>query len=321
MARLNFQDWMAIESPKVEKALDESLAFVPLPCRAIAAHILKAGGKRLRPLLVVAFARALDYDRDDVYPLATSLEMLHAATLLHDDILDRAGSRRGQPAAHILFGEAKTILTGDALLAAGNSVTASYDSPSLCDCYARATALTAAGEILEMDSLGNPEQTRDTYMEIAMNKTAALIANACVMGATLAGASPAQTAAAERYGENVGLAFQIVDDALDFAPQSQTGKPCGGDLREGKLTPPIRLFRDSLDPGSRDRFDASFRTGNFDPEYFSGLIKEIGRFVPAALAIAKDRVRLALDALSGLPDADEKQILKQIADYVVARCK
>lgn len=321
MAQLNFRDWSAAEGPKIERALDKAANELPAPCRPIAAHILKAGGKRLRPLLVVAFARLLGYEGAGVYPLAASLEMLHAATLLHDDILDSAASRRGRPAAHTIFGQTRTILTGDALLAAGNAVAASYGDPRLVLLYSRATTLTAAGEILEMDSLGNPRQTHEQYLEIALTKTAALIANACAMGAVLGGAGEEESAAAYAYGENLGLAFQIVDDALDFAPEEQTGKPSGGDLREGKLTPPIRLFAESLSPTERERFDHAFASREFPPEYFAALTVAVRDFSAPALAIAADcvaRARLALDAL---PKGQIVPLLNQIADYVLARCK
>ena len=321
MSRINFQDWIATEAPRAEKALDDALALVPSPCRPIASHILKAGGKRLRPLLVIAFARLLGYDDDDAYPLAASLELLHAATLLHDDILDKATSRRGHPAAHAVFGETKAILAGDAMLATGNRIAASYGSPEIAERYAQATALTASGEILEMDSLGNPNQTHGQYLEIAMNKTAALIAGACVIGAALARGSAEQKSAARAYGENAGLAFQIVDDALDFAPQSQTGKPRGGDLREGKLTPPIRLFRESLDENDRREFDKAFEKGEFSPRYFEDLVVAIEKFTPQTLNMANERIAVAKLALRDMPERDEKIVLEQMADYIAARHK
>lgn len=306
---------------EVEKTLIQIANALPSPCRPVVKHILNAGGKRLRPLLLVLFARMHGYGEEDVYPLAASMEMLHAATLLHDDILDNAESRRGQAAAHTIFGLTPTILAGDALLAAGNSIVAAYEIPALVRCYSEATTRTAAGEILEMDSLCNPDLSHGEYIEIALGKTASVIANACAMGAILANASEDEVEAAKRYGENIGLAFQIVDDALDFAPQCQTGKPRGGDLREGKMTPPIRLFRESLDDAAKVRFDDALVSRNFSDEYFAALLENIRVFTDPALKLAEELLAEAKEALARLPDGAENQILSQMADYVRTRYK
>ena len=246
---------LALELPPINKALSRAAEGLPHPVRPIARHIFEAGGKRLRPLLTILMARLLGYDKKDIYDLAVTMEMLHAATLLHDDVLDNADTRRGKPAAHTIFNATSTILAGDAMLAHANALVAQCGDPRLCLCFSEATSRTAAGEILEIAAQHQVETTAEEYEEIIRGKTAWLIRASCQLGALRAGADDALVEAAAAYGENIGMAFQIVDDALDFAPQSVTGKPSGGDVREGKLTPPLRMYRDSLDDAARASFD------------------------------------------------------------------
>ena len=234
---------LALELPPINKALSRAAEGLPHPVRP--RHIFEAGGKRLRPLLTILMARLLGCDKKDIYDLAVTMEMLHAATLLHDDVLDNADTRRGKPAAHTIFNATSTILAGDAMLAHANALVAQCGDPRLCLCFSEATSRTAAGEILEIAAQHQVETTAEEYEEIIRGKTAWLIRASCQLGALRAGADDALVEAAAAYGENIGMAFQIVDDALDFAPQSVTGKPSGGDVREGKLTPPLRMYRDS----------------------------------------------------------------------------
>ena len=238
MATLLLKARLALELPPINAALNRAARDLPEAVRPVAQHIFDAGGKRLRPLLTVLTARLCGYDNEDIYDLAVTLEMLHAATLLHDDVLDNAATRRGQPAAHTLFEVTPTILAGDALLSHANSMVADYGDPRLCRCFSEATSRTATGEILEIAAQRRVDTSAEAYEEIVRGKTAWLIRAACQMGALRAGAPDALVEAVAAYGENVGMAFQMVDDALDFAPESETGKPTGGDVREGKLTPP-----------------------------------------------------------------------------------
>lgn len=316
---MQFTDWLAREINPLNNALGNSLEYIPASCRPIARHIMEAGGKRLRPLLTVLFARALGYYHSDIYLLGASLEMLHAATLLHDDVLDNASLRRGLPAAHTIYGTVKTILAGDALLAGGNAIVCSFKEPALVSCYSTATSQTAAGEILEMDSLCDPELEFDQYLNIAKGKTGCLIAQACAMGAIAASADNAFIEASTTYGENLGIAFQIVDDALDFAPGSRTGKPRGGDLREGKMTPPLFFYRISLNAAEREKFDAAFATGNFSEEYFMHIVNEAFTYTPVAMRVAAGFVKRAKKALQIMPEGQETGILLEIADFVLTR--
>ena len=246
------------------------------------------------------------------------MEMLHAATLLHDDVLDDAAHRRGQPAAHTAFGVPQAILAGDALLASANAQVAEFGDPRLCRCFSTATSETAAGEILEIAAQRRVDVSAEEYAAIVRGKTAALIAAACELGALAAGAGQAMVKDAADYGENLGMAFQIVDDALDFAPEAETGKPTGGDVREGKLTPPLRFYRLGLAENERAAFDAAFVCGLMsaaDAAEISLRVRE-GGFDRRAREEAEDYLKAARGALLRLPDGPERQVLLEMTDYV-----
>lgn len=314
---------LALELPSINAALDEVLATLPPPALPAARHTIKAGGKRLRPALTLLAARLFGSSDPAVYRLAATLEMLHAATLMHDDVIDNAATRRGRPAAHAVFGTTETILAGDALLSVANDCVAGYGNPRLCTIFSRATYETAAGEILELDAMHNVGLSAQAYEDIIRGKTACLIRSACEMGAVFAGADEAGVEALRRFGENVGMAFQMVDDALDCAPESATGKPTGGDLREGKLTPPLRFYRESLDEAGRRDFDRKFAGGSFTQQESAeicAVVREKG-FDVRTRRLAERFLDEARAALECLPDRPERDILREMADYVRDRSK
>ena len=318
MAETLLKQRLAQELAPIGAALARATERLPGPVRPVARHILEAGGKRLRPFLTVLMARLLGDQSPRIYELAVTMEMLHAATLLHDDVLDDAANRRGRPAAHTQFGVAQAILAGDALLSGANAQVAEFDDPRLCRCFATATSETAAGEILEIAAQRRVDVSAEEYAAIVRGKTAALIAASCEMGALAAGAAPEAVACAASYGENLGMAFQIVDDALDFAPETVTGKPMGGDVREGKLTPPLRFYRLHLPENERAAFDAAFVCGMLsaaDAAGISARVREAG-FDTRAREEAGAYLRAAREALLRLPDAPERRVLVEMTDYV-----
>lgn len=315
------QKLLAQELPLINAALNRAAERLPEPVRPVARHILEAGGKRLRPLLVLLMARLLGDRNPRIHDLAVTMEMLHAATLLHDDVLDDAANRRGQPAAHTRFGVSQAILAGDALLASANAQVASFDDPRLCCCFAKATSETAAGEILEIAALWRVDVSAEEYSAMVRGKTAALISASCELGALAADAGPDAVAAAAQYGENLGMAFQIVDDALDFAPEAETGKPTGGDVREGKLTPPLRLYRLNLPENERAAFDAGFVCGLMSEQDAADISARVrqGGFDSRARQEAAGYLEAARKALSLLPEGPERQALLEMTDYVRER--
>lgn len=315
----DFQEWLKREGSRINKILKEEMKTLPEPAAAVASHILEAGGKRLRPLLTLLFARLFGKEGDEIYRLASSMEMLHAATLLHDDVLDNADNRRGKAAAHMVFNSTAAILGGDALLAQGNAIVASFQDTKLVECFSRATVQTAAGEILEMDSLRDPFLSLEKYLQIARGKTACLIAQSCRMGALAAIADQDLTQKSADFGENLGIAFQIVDDALDLAPQKQTGKPRGGDIREGKMTPPLFYYRQSLSESERAEFDKAFSQGNFSPEKIEQICDDCAPFIEQALTLADTYLEKAGETLLSFPDNPQKTYLRKMVDYVRQR--
>lgn len=309
------------ELPKINQALAEAIQELPPSCQPMARHIISAGGKRLRPWLVILFARLFGKNSPGIYRLAGSMELLHAATLLHDDVLDNASLRRGQPAAHCVYGSTATILAGDAMLALGNAIVAEFNDAALCLCFSQATSQTAAGEILEIDNLNQPGLSLPAYIAIATGKTGNLLAQSCKLGALYANAPQADAEAAHSYGENLGVAFQIIDDCLDFSQAEVTGKPVGGDLKERKITPPIFLFRKSLPEAEKQEFDAFFTAPHMPEAAFSSYIQKISAFAQEARTFALPFIEQAQSALASLPLAPEKEILSQILETAIHRQK
>jgi octaprenyl-diphosphate synthase len=292
--------------------------------REVARHVLLSGGKRIRPVLTILFARAMGYAGEGVLPIACALEMLHTATLLHDDVLDDAGTRRGKVSAHVAFGTTETILAGDVLLAKANKLGADYDIPRLNSLLAFGTMSTAEGEILELAHTASPTLDRAAYMDIIIGKTARLIETACRCGAALASRDRALEDIAGAYGLGVGIAFQLVDDALDYCmTDSDLGKPAGGDLREGKITLPLILHLESLPEAEAARLLADLREKRLTGEDARSIVETVRQ---AGLAertreAAAGYVASALKELEKLPACPERDILAQAAEYVLVRRK
>ena len=208
------RDYIHASLPKIDDCLEREVEALNPVVRPVARHVLQAGGKRFRPLLCMLTAQGLGYRDDGILPLASALELIHSATLLHDDVLDKAEQRRGQQAAHLKYGVTETILAGDALLALANRIVTGFGNVELVACISEAIYRTATGEILEIQRMRQPNLTLDEYLEIIVGKTGYLIQTACQSGAILAGSSQ-QLDAARTFGLNLGIAFQLVDDALD----------------------------------------------------------------------------------------------------------
>jgi octaprenyl-diphosphate synthase len=313
------------ELPKVNAFLERQAAAMDPVVRPIVEHALLAGGKRLRPMLVLLAARALQApDHADPYPLACSLEILHTATLLHDDILDGANLRRGRPTAHLAFGRQEAILAGDVLLALANRLVAEYGEPRLTWVLSEAILRTATGEVMEIGATRKPDLGRDRYLEIITGKTAYLFQGACQCGAILAGVEEELEDAALQFGLHLGVAFQLVDDALDYTSlPDATGKPEAGDLREGKVTMPLLLYLEGLSPAERGEFCAAFAAGTLDEAAIAlhlGRIRAAGHPERTRQA-AREHAAKAASALSLFPQGAETALLSQILDFVLSRSK
>ncbi len=312
------------ELPAINAAIQAEIDTLPPLVRPVASHVMDAGGKRLRPMLTLLFARALGFRGDHLPTLACALEFLHSATLMHDDILDHADLRRGRPAAHTVFGITPTILAGDVLLALANEIVARTGNAALTSCISKAIMQTATGEIMEIAAVRNPRLTRAEYIEIITGKTAYLIQAACEFGAIAAGASDRVREQAVAFGLNLGIAFQLVDDALDYTARPDTsGKPLGGDLREGKFTLPLFLYLESLDPDTRAARHRDLADPDLDSARQDAIIAEIVAqgWAWKTREAARSYLSLASRAVDVLPECQEKMLLGAMIGFVLNREK
>lgn len=290
-----------------------------VPGRAVSGVVGAAGAERLETRVPAGL-------EEDYGKLGVALELLHGASLLHDDIIDAADLRRGRPTAHKIYGLGTVVLAGDILLAKSVQLVAELGQNDLSKVFARAITETAAGEIAELAILRNVDLGIEEYLDIIKGKTAWLLRASCELGARLAGAGDEAAGAMADYGHNLGMAFQMVDDALDFSPCSKdTGKPVGGDLREGKLTPPLRLYYASLSGEERDAFAAGFQAGGFSAAEvisISEKIREQG-FADRTRVLAEKYLQKARTALSALPwsrhGRKEYGLLLDLLDYIGSR--
>lgn len=259
-----FTQFIQKEQEHISKALQTVTEKMPCSVREIARYAFLSGGKRLRPVLTLLWYKLLENQNKithpalSVYDASIVLEMFHVASLLHDDVLDNADLRRGKTASHIKFGVRPCLLAGDALLAMGNKQMAEFHNVRLMSIISDALLRTANGEIEEIALAGKIPTSSTEYLDVIEGKTAWIIRSACEVGAVMAGAREEDIAKARDFGLNLGMAFQIVDDALDFSPEEIIGKPTGGDLRERKCTPPIYMYLETLHGQEKDDFIKKF---------------------------------------------------------------
>jgi len=312
---------IAREQPVINAALERHIEELPPAARPVARHVLAAGGKRLRPLLTVLTGRALGCQDQGLYTLGAAIEMLHAATLLHDDILDNSLLRRGKPAAHTVFATTPVVLAGDALLAKAMLMVSAFGDSRLTDCISMAVMRTAEGEIAEFDLLRNLKVGHEEYLSVITGKTAWMLRASCELGALLSGAGPALVEAAAVFGLELGVAFQMVDDALDFSPPAETGKPRGGDVKEGKVTPPLLLYVASLVPDQAEAFMRKFSESAFSEDEVETLCEEVfsAGHARGTRELAERHLAVAAGVLQRFPESGEKVVLEQMLHYIQCR--
>lgn len=306
------------EEQKISATLETEISRLDPVVQPLAAHVIEAGGKRIRPTMTVLMAKAFGCADERLYEIASAIELLHGASLMHDDVVDAAALRRGSPSAHTVFGVNRTILAGDVLLAACMRIVLRTRMFGLIDSVATAAEKTSAGEVDEISNLRNPNLDYQSYLRIITGKTGWLIRSACEIGAMHAGVSAEQVAAAARYGLELGIAFQLVDDALDIAPQSKTGKPTGGDLREGKVTPLLHFYLEALDAKEREAFVRGFKEASFieqDIEFHVKRMREL-KCDEKTRALADSHLKSAEAALDLVPAGQERDILLAMIEYI-----
>ncbi|MFO8140390.1 MAG: polyprenyl synthetase family protein, partial [Marinobacter sp.] len=240
MTAQRVHDTVAEDFSRVNDLIIQRLASDVPMVEKIAQYIIESGGKRLRPLLVLLASQATGYDKDDHLKLAAVIEFLHTATLLHDDVVDTSDMRRGRSTANAKWGNAPSVLVGDFLYARAFEMMVELESLPIMKVLSRATAVIAEGEVMQLMNVKNPDLTEAQYMVVIHHKTAMLFEASSHAGALLAGASSEQEVALRDYGKHLGMAFQLVDDVLDYQGDAETmGKNVGDDLAEGKTTLPL----------------------------------------------------------------------------------
>ncbi len=306
----------------IEEALIENLKPYLELVSEVAGHILFSGGKRLRPLLMVLAARLCGYKGGYDKTFSTAFEYLHAATLLHDDLVDEAHLRRGKPVAHSIWGNSTAVLVGDFLLARGLSIAAAAGNPIIIQVIADITENMSQGELHQLNRKGSLDLTEAEYMDIIRRKTAVLFQGACRISAILADADKEKESALSDFGFHIGMAFQMADDLLDYTFDTRAlGKAVGADLREGKLTLPVIYSLKHARPADRKKMEALIQNGDFSVENFRWLVEILKNSggIDYTKMLAGDHVEKARQSLSIFNDSKTKNILLGIADYAIVR--
>ena len=286
-------------------------------------YLVEAGGKRLRPLMVLLTANALGYPQSgkcEHLDLAAIIEFIHTATLLHDDVVDMSSLRRGRPTANAQWGNAPSVLVGDFLYSRAFQMMVKIGNMDIMAILANTTNVISEGEVQQLVNAKNPEVSEENYYQVIDKKTAILFAAACEVAAVLAGATNAQREAVQAYGRKVGVAFQLVDDALDYTGDAATlGKNVGDDLAEGKPTLPLIYAMRTGTPEQTSVIASAIRNG--DASQLSTIldIVQVTGAMDYTLEAARTRVREAIDLLESLPDNLFTRAMRQVAEFSLAR--
>lgn len=288
----------------------------------VTAHLVEAGGKRLRPLLTLAAAKLCGYDGPYHVHLAATVEFIHTATLLHDDVVDESSQRRGRPTANLLWDNQSSVLVGDYLFSRAFQLMVETSSLRVLDILANASATIAEGEVLQLTAANNLATDEEIYLQIVRGKTAALFAAATEVGGVIAGAPQAHVDALRDYGDALGVCFQIVDDLLDYDGAAEAmGKNVGDDFREGKLTLPVIKAVARADADERAFWSRTMekrKIGDGDLERALTLLAKYDT-IAATRAEAQLWAEKARDALAVLPDSELRGVLGDLLDYVISR--
>lgn len=312
-------DDMAAVNARILQAMQSPVALIP----QLAGYIVASGGKRLRPLLTLASARLCGHAGSDHIALATAVEFIHTATLLHDDVVDDSDLRRGRASAKEVFGNEASVLVGDFLFARAFQLMVESGSVEVLRILSNASAVIAEGEVLQLSAAHDIGTTEATYLEVIGAKTAALFAAACEVGAVVAGRPAAEQEALRRFGDGLGIAFQLVDDVLDYsAVQATLGKAVGDDFREGKITLPVILSVARGDAEERAFWQRAME-GDAEPTdadlaQAQALIRRHGA-LDETMARARLYAEDAKRALAVFPDGELREILDAVVDFCVSR--
>lgn len=292
---------------------------VPL-VNQIAEYIISAGGKRIRPVLVLLTANACGYQGTSHHVLAAVIEFIHTATLLHDDVVDESSLRRGRQTANALFGNAASVLVGDFVYSRAFQMMVSVGSMRVMEILADATNVIAEGEVLQLLNMHDPDVTEERYLQVIRSKTAKLFEAAGELGALISGVSPEAVAACAEYGRSLGTAFQLVDDVLDYSGvAADIGKNVGDDLREGKPTLPLIYLMQHGTPEQKQLVRSCIENG--DESHFDEILAAItsSGALDYTMKQAEVAAQRAIDAIALLPHTQFKDSLLKLASFAVDR--
>jgi octaprenyl-diphosphate synthase len=307
---------MAAVDRLIEESLESDVALVS----QVSKYIVASGGKRLRPLIVLLAARAFGYSGEHHVRAAAIIEFIHTATLLHDDVVDSSSRRRGRDSANTVFGNQASVLVGDFLYSRAFQMMVDIDDMRVMRILADATNTIAAGEVMQLMNVHDPDTTEESYQQVIYRKTARLFEAGAQIAAVLAERTGNDEAAMIDYGRNLGTAFQLIDDALDFdASPEELGKNLGDDLAEGKATMPLIYAMRAGNDTERELIRNAILEGGIDDlQSVQAVIESTGALQYTA-ARAQEAAGLAIGALSEIPDSDFKDALISIADFSVRR--
>jgi octaprenyl-diphosphate synthase len=296
---------------------------VPL-IQKVGEYVISSGGKRIRPMLLILSAYLCDYTGPRHIPIATVIEFIHTATLLHDDVVDNANLRRGLASANTLWGNQASVLVGDFLYCKSFALMVADGDLDILKLLANATTVLSEGEVLQLIYTKNPSITQEQYIDVVKCKTAILLSAACQAGAILGAASPERCEAMRNFGMELGIAFQMVDDSLDYSSsEEQFGKSIGHDLEEGKITLPLIHTLKNCTDEERKLISEVVRKDDIDKDDMKTIFALVDRYggLEYSLALAKqysDRSKRYLDIFD---DSPGKAALLDLADYIVTRAK
>lgn len=287
--------------------------------RTIGEYIIGAGGKRMRPVLLLLVAQALGYKGNHHHLMAAAVEFIHTATLLHDDVVDESALRRGRGTANAVFGNAASVLVGDYLYSRAFEMMVDVDSMRMMQIMSGATTVIAEGEVLQLLNIHDPDVSEARYLQVVRFKTAKLFEAAAEAGSVLAGASSAQQEAAAAYGRHIGTAFQLVDDVLDYnGDVGALGKNVGDDLREGKPTLPLIRVLEVGTPEQKQLVREAIEKGEADFDAVARAIQETGALEHASRCAVAEAA-LARQAIKTLPDSPARQALIDFCTFAIER--
>jgi octaprenyl-diphosphate synthase len=313
-------DPMAADMARVDDVIRQRLHSRIALINQISGYIIDAGGKRIRPRLVLLFAQALGYHGPAQYELAATVEFIHTATLLHDDVVDESSLRRGRATSNAIFGNAASVLVGDFLYSRAFQMMVSVGSPRVLEVLADATNVIAEGEVLQLMNMHDADLSVDDYLRVIRFKTAKLFEASARIGAVLAGASAAQEEACATYGRALGTAFQLVDDLLDYEGSSdELGKNVGDDLREGKATLPLLVAMQRAGAPETALLRTAIQRGEVEllPEIIA-IVQRTGA-LEATRAAAEREADLARRSIATLPASAARAALLELCVRAVHR--